>query len=361
MDTAVEREVRAIINRGFFSTVFQPIADISSERAIGYESLMRGPENTSMCNPGALFNAPGSLSDELLMLMDHSGIQSSVRTGRNLPGGVKLFINITSRTFELMARNMDEHLGLLRELGIDVRRIVLEISENTDRSQTTDILRNLETVRKAGIDMALDDIGIRSPYLYQLLMLHPAYLKVDRVFIKDLHKDARKQDLVGSMNLMAKKMHSSLIAEGVETADELSVLKQIGVKYAQGYYLGYPAPAEAWKDHGKLAYKLNCWEFLNCGRQEGGARASLGVCPAYAAHGRKCAGVTGTMCTGRIHGSHAEKLLDCLRCDFYNSDHYDRSSAIGRTLKESYDTSLMEGAGADAQAEGTDGNRQGNA
>ena len=322
---------------------------------------MRGPENTSMCNPGALSNEPGRLSDDLLMRLDRSGLHSSVRTARNLPGDGKLFINITSRTFEYMAGSMDEYLALLSELGIDVNRIVLEISENTDRSMTTDILKNIGKVRGAGISVALDDIGIRSPYLYQLLMLDPMYLKVDRVFIKDLHKDPRKQDLVCSMNLMARKMNSSLIAEGVETAEELAALREIGVRYAQGYYLGYPAPAESWKDPAKLAYKRNCWEYTSCGRHEGGPRAKLGICPAYPAGGRTCADLTGTVCSGRVHSSHAEKLLDCLRCDFYNSDHYDRSSAISRTLKESYDTRLMAGKGlAFSPMEGNNGNRQGN-
>lgn len=71
---------------------------------------------------------------------------------------------------------------------------------------------------------------------------------------------------------------------------------------------------------------MNCWEFRQCGRERSGHSVSeLGVCPAYPAHGRRCARVAGTLCGGKIQGMFAVKLANCLKCDFYNSPHYDRS------------------------------------
>ncbi len=70
---------------------------------------------------------------------------------------------------------------------------------------------------------------------------------------------------------------------------------------------------------------MNCWEFKKCGREKGGANvAELGVCPAYPDNGKCCARVAGTFCGGKIQGSFAIKLGNCLDCDFYMSEHYDR-------------------------------------
>lgn len=71
---------------------------------------------------------------------------------------------------------------------------------------------------------------------------------------------------------------------------------------------------------------MNCWEFKNCGREQGGAKAAeLGVCSAYPNDGKHCARVAGTLCGGQVQGSFAAKLSNCMKCDFYTSEHYDRT------------------------------------
>jgi hypothetical protein len=70
---------------------------------------------------------------------------------------------------------------------------------------------------------------------------------------------------------------------------------------------------------------MNCWEFKKCGRTPGGAKAlELGVCPVYKEHGTHCAKIAGTLCGGKVQGTFATKLANCLQCDFYKSPHYDR-------------------------------------
>ena len=70
---------------------------------------------------------------------------------------------------------------------------------------------------------------------------------------------------------------------------------------------------------------MNCWEVKNCGRTPGGAKAKeLGVCPAYPNHGAHCARIAGTLCGGKVQGTFASKLANCMQCDFYKSTNYDR-------------------------------------
>ena len=71
---------------------------------------------------------------------------------------------------------------------------------------------------------------------------------------------------------------------------------------------------------------MNCWEFKKCGREQGGEKvAELGQCPAYPDHGQRCARIAGTLCGGKVQGIFAIKLANCMRCDFYNSKHYDKN------------------------------------
>ncbi len=71
---------------------------------------------------------------------------------------------------------------------------------------------------------------------------------------------------------------------------------------------------------------MNCWEFKKCGREKGGAKAhELGVCPSYPQDGNNCARVAGTLCGGKVQGTFATKLANCLQCDFYKSDNYIRT------------------------------------
>ena len=75
---------------------------------------------------------------------------------------------------------------------------------------------------------------------------------------------------------------------------------------------------------------MNCWEFKNCGREEGGTKAGeMGVCPAYPDHGKHCARIAGTLCGGAVQGVFASKLSTCLKCEFYRSDFYDRNYSDG--------------------------------
>lgn len=70
---------------------------------------------------------------------------------------------------------------------------------------------------------------------------------------------------------------------------------------------------------------MNCWEFMKCGREDGGKNAlELGICPAFPGDGKTCARVAGTFCGGKVQGTFALKLANCLKCNYYNSEFYNR-------------------------------------
>jgi EAL domain-containing protein (putative c-di-GMP-specific phosphodiesterase class I) len=232
--------------RGFYSTAFQPIVDTGSGQAVGYESLLRGPEDTPLADPDRIFNEKGYLPERVRLRLDRACIDSAVRTGRNLPVDALLFINILGQTLIQLTAVHDKFIALLGKLGFDPGRVVFEVSETTSRAMTDDLARCIPRLQQAGIRVALGDIGVRSPYLYHLLCLEPEFLKMDRIFAQDIDRNPRKQILVDSMARMAERMGARLIAEGIETVGEFAIMKALGVPLSQGYYLGRPRPAGQW-------------------------------------------------------------------------------------------------------------------
>lgn len=72
---------------------------------------------------------------------------------------------------------------------------------------------------------------------------------------------------------------------------------------------------------------MNCWEFKKCGRELGGVKVKeLGVCPAYPNGGKHCAQIAGTLCGGTVQGTFAMKLANCMQCDFFKSNNYERNN-----------------------------------
>jgi EAL domain-containing protein (putative c-di-GMP-specific phosphodiesterase class I) len=245
--------IYSLMFRGFYSTAFQPIVDTGSGRAIGYESLLRGPEGTPLADPGRLFNEDNYLPESVRIKLDRACIDSAVRTGKNLPDDTLLFINILGSTLIQLSAQRSDFIALLGQLGIEPGRIVFELSETTSRAMTDELTKCIRRLQQAGMRVALDDIGVRSPYLYHLLCLEPEFLKLDRLFVQGVDRDPRKQLLVDCMARMAERMGVRLIAEGIETAEEFAAMRSLNVPMSQGYYLGRPKPAGHWLADGCTA------------------------------------------------------------------------------------------------------------
>jgi len=243
---SVDDNVAELLDKGFYSSAFQPILDTRTERVFGFEALLRAPEETPLNRPELIFNRDGYISEDLKTRLDLACVHSAVRTSRHLPAGARIFINVLGRTIKAIANDLDAFLGLLLELNVSPDRIVLEISETTGQNQTDDLVAYLAKLRKAHIAVALDDIGIRYPYFYHLLCLEPNFIKLDRTFVRAVDTDRRKQTLIGCLAFMAKQMDAELITEGVETFEEFETLRGLGVPLMQGFLIGYPANAERW-------------------------------------------------------------------------------------------------------------------
>ncbi len=239
-----------LVNRGFHSPVFQPIRRLGSGEIVGFEALMRGPEGTELADPANVFR--GAAADPgLLHRLDLACLLSAVRLGRVLPDDIVLFVNMRGETLMDLSGNREEVEALLDQLQIDLRRVVLEISELTDSSYVRAMGRSLKPLRNAGMRVALDDVGARFAWLKHMLWLEPDILKIDRYFISRIDRSPRKRRLMTAFVRFCADTGAEIIAEGIETAAEHEAVVQAGVPLGQGYLLGRPEAIQAWVPAGE--------------------------------------------------------------------------------------------------------------
>ncbi len=229
-----------ILSNARLMILLQPVLDLVEGRVMGYEALSRGPSNSPLHTPQALFRV--AEQHGLLSKLDWACARMALKTFArlNLPG--RLFVNLSPGSLLDPAFEPDAVLDALSEAGMASNRVVIEITENTAALDYGDLRQAVSRLRAADIEVAIDDLGEGFSSLRLWSELKPAFVKIDKHFIADIHQDPHKVQFVRSITQLAEGAHSCVIAEGVENASELAVLKDLGIRYAQGYLIGRPSP-----------------------------------------------------------------------------------------------------------------------
>lgn len=228
----------SILTQSGLHSLFQPIISLSERRILGYEALTRGPSNSPLHSPIALFavaRQAGRLSE-----LEIACRQSACRrfNEQRLPG--KLFLNVSPESLLEAAHQPGRTLQLLQDFGIPPSQVVIELTEQTPIDDFQLLQTALHHYRAMGFSIALDDLGAGYSSLRLWSELRPDYVKIDRHFIDGIHQDALKREFVGSILQIAKASRAQVIAEGIELPEELAVLTEMGVDLVQGYLLGRP-------------------------------------------------------------------------------------------------------------------------
>ncbi len=228
----------SILTQGGLHSLFQPIISLSERRIIGYEALSRGPSNSPLHSPIALFaiaRQAGRLNE-----LEIACRESACRrfNEQQLPG--KLFLNVSPESLLEAAHQPGRTLQLLQDFGIPPNQVVIELTEQTPTDDFQLLQNALHHYRAMGFSIALDDLGAGYSSLRLWSELRPDYVKIDRHFIDGIHQDALKREFVGSIMQIAKASRAQVIAEGIELPEELAVLTDMGVDLVQGYLLCRP-------------------------------------------------------------------------------------------------------------------------
>lgn len=250
-----------ILAQSGLHSLFQPIVCLSERRILGYEALSRGPSNSPLHSPINLFavaRQAGRLTE-----LEVACRESACRrfSQQNLEG--KLFLNVSPESLLEPQYQSGRTLKMLHELGVPPSRVVIELTEQTPTDDFQLLFNALHHYRDMGFSIALDDLGAGYSSLRLWSELRPDYVKIDRHFIDGIHLDAVKREFVGSILQIARASRAQVIAEGIELAEELKVLTEMGVDLVQGYLLGRPQEQAARDVQGMLGQPVQALQSLN--------------------------------------------------------------------------------------------------
>ncbi len=216
-----------------FRPVFQPIVDLESGAAVGYEALTRFDTGQ---RPDRCFADAWSVG--LGADLEFATIEAALADGRRLPAGHWLDVNVSPR----LLADPERLRAVLRGAG---RPVVLEITEHEviqDYGAVRDAIRSLG----GDVRVAVDDAGAGVANFGHIIELRPDFVKLDISLVRRVNANLGRQALVVAMRHFSRTAGCRLVAEGIETEAEARTLAGFGVEFGQGYRFGRPAPVDVW-------------------------------------------------------------------------------------------------------------------
>ena len=220
--------------------VFQPIASLRDGTIYSHEALIRGPQGTSFHTPDVLLAA--AAKESLNFEFETYCVTTALQCWGAMDETGRLFVNISAAVLQQVLKQCgrDALVAAVCSLGVLPRMLVLEITEYervTDMEQLASVVRE---IRSAGVSLALDDFGDGRSSLRLWSQLKPEFVKIDKYFTKDISQHADKLKTIQALQQIAMIFDTALVAEGIETEADLRVLRDLGIQYGQGYFLGRP-------------------------------------------------------------------------------------------------------------------------
>jgi EAL domain-containing protein (putative c-di-GMP-specific phosphodiesterase class I) len=222
--------LEAVLEDDQLAAALQPIVRLEDGKIVGYEALARFPVEYDM-STGRWFEeaARHGMSIQLELAAARVALAHLAR----IPADAYLAINVSPETV-----CSDELKAILT--AYEPQRLVLEITEHTPVEDYGRLNACLAALQALGVRIAVDDTGAGFSSLRHVLRLAPDIIKLDFTLVREVDQRPRMQALIGALLTFARGTQAELVAEGVETPEQLETLKQLGVPYAQGYHLGYP-------------------------------------------------------------------------------------------------------------------------
>jgi diguanylate cyclase len=215
-------------------TLKQPIFDLADESPVGYEFLSRYASD-GLELPENFFRLCSERN--ILTLVDHACLRSAVHAAMELPPYARFHLNIFPTT--LLAVPV-EHLLDVFPKPVPAGTFCLEISEQQIIGDPSYLLPSVQALRAAGLLIAIDDVGFGSSCLESLILLQPEIVKLDKRCVIGVDGDAERIEQLRRYVRVARTLGCTIVAEGIETAAELEIVRSLGIEYGQGYLWGRP-------------------------------------------------------------------------------------------------------------------------
>lgn len=236
-----KEELKEIIQEERIYPVFQPIVSLHDGKILGYEALSRIAGNSTIQNMEEFFML-GVLYDKTWeveklcrkkILQEYARISDENRVG-------KLFINVNPLVMRDENFKKNYTKKQLEKRNINADKIVIEVTERNTIDNCDELRETITHYKKEGYQIAIDDLGSCFSGLNAIANTYPQYIKVNMGLIRGVDQDPMRQALIKGLVEMSNHTSFELIAEGIETENELEMLMKLGVHYGQGYFLGKP-------------------------------------------------------------------------------------------------------------------------
>ncbi len=217
-----------------FRCVKHPMYRLADEKKVGYELLSRGPAGPFEM-PYDFFRI--AIENNILSRVDLRCLSACIAQANKLEPGSRFDVNLFPSTI------LDTPIDRLVEMFPEDKSIgtfCVEISEQQFIGDASYLKEHTAGLKKAGILVAIDDVGFGRSSLESLILLEPDVVKVDIKYVAGIAVDPQKQRLLRRLVKVVQALGAELVAEGIESREDLEVVRDMGVEYAQGYLWGYP-------------------------------------------------------------------------------------------------------------------------
>jgi len=215
---------------------FQPIVDMTTQKAWGYEALVRG------LNGEGAAGIISRVNDTNRYQFDQACRVKAIEKAQRLfdDPSLRLSINFMPNAVYEPAACIKTTLEAAQRVGFSLNRIMFEFTEDERMTDVAHVKHIISEYRKFGFMTAIDDFGAGYAGLNLLSNLRPDLIKIDMQLIRDIQNNKAKQAIVAGIVSIAREMDLMVLAEGIESADELRVLRAAGINLFQGFYFAKP-------------------------------------------------------------------------------------------------------------------------
>jgi diguanylate cyclase (GGDEF)-like protein/PAS domain S-box-containing protein len=244
----LENDLRHALERGEFRNFYQPIVALVSGEIAGFEALLRWQHPTRGLLAPIEF-IPVAEETGLIRELGWWNLReacrqiSEWRAGVDAHSHLTMSVNLSAKQF-LQPNLVEDIRKLLVELALPPKALKLEITESTVMADPTAAVEMLQQIKSLGIHLAIDDFGTGYSSLSYLHRFPLDTLKIDRSFISGMGDDGEGMEIARTILPMANNLQLDVVAEGVETIQQVAFLKKLQCKYGQGYYFSRPLSAE---------------------------------------------------------------------------------------------------------------------
>jgi diguanylate cyclase (GGDEF)-like protein len=234
----ISAAIETIVAKRLLTPVYQPIFSLQTGKPVGYEGLIRPTEGSPLADASSLF-AAAERADRTVEI-DFACLDVVAEGVGELEEGVYLSVNLSPRTLESELFHPSDVTTIFERRGISPKQIVIELTEREEVQDLEGLRRNAAACRRAGFRLAADDVGAGNAGLRLLSEIQFDIVKIDLSLVQGgvLHDPSFA--VLRALQELAARWHATIVAEGVETSDQLAAIRSIDIMAGQGYLLGRP-------------------------------------------------------------------------------------------------------------------------